>query len=144
VTSIEPTVIHFVEPLMVSLSSRSVLGRSRVMQYGDELAITDEVLEASRDRLGNSWLEDWLSSGEEEYRRGDKPIARRGPWPADVCRLAPGSFERADARQAAIEDAFAITDPQARAVRRREIDEFFGPGEPTSRTHMNVVPGAAR
>jgi hypothetical protein len=139
----EPITVHFTAPITVGMST-SVTGDSRLFPYGSELEVTPQIIEASRDRFGASWLEDWLTNGEDEYRRGDKLIARRGPWPADICRLAPGSFERADAREAAVREAFQIADSQARADRRREIEAYFGPGEPTSRTHMNVVPGAAR
>lgn len=141
-TSTEQPTIHFYESMTITLSP-SLAARGRVYGYGDELVITDAVREASRDRHGHSWL-DWLDSDAYEYRRGDRLIARRGPWPAGVCRLSPGSFEWADAREQAVREAFTITDPSARAERRREIEAFYGPAEPTSRTHLTVSPGAAR
>jgi hypothetical protein len=140
VTTTEQPVIHFYESMTITLSP-SLAARSRVYGYGDELVITDDVREASRDRNGRSWL-DWLDTDADEYRRGERLIARRGPWPAGTCRLSPGSFEWTDAREQAVREAFTITDPSARAERRREIEAFYGPAEPTSRTHAVIGAGA--
>jgi hypothetical protein len=143
VSTTEPITIHFLTATTVGMST-SVTGDSRLFPYGSELEVTPQIIEASRDRFGASWLEHWLTNGEDEYRRGDKLVARRGPWPADICRLAPGSFERADAREAAVREAFQLADPQARADRRREIEAYFGSAGTTSRTHATLSPGVAR
>jgi hypothetical protein len=143
VTTTEPVIVHFLGDLSVTLS-RSAVGHARVMEYGDQLELTDEIIQASRDRNGNSWLVDWLNSGEDEHRRGDKVIARRGPWPAGTCRLRPGSFAWHAARDQAVRETFEITDPVLRAQHRRDLDAYYGRPPATSRTHMTTSPAPAQ
>lgn len=133
-----PPVIHFVDSLLLHLSAHSVLGRTRVMKYGDEIELTDEVIEANRDRHGRSWIDDWLNTGDEEYHRGGKVVARRGPWPAGTCRLSPGSFEWYEARGQAVKQTFLIEDQAARAEARREVESFYG-SLPSSGQTMRVI-----
>jgi hypothetical protein len=135
----EPVIVHFLRPMVVA-TGISVLGQSRVVGYGDEMIVTDEVRQASLDRNGDSWWR-WLDQGADEYRRGDQVICRRGPWPKGRLRLEPGSPVWEDARRRAIADALSLTDPEQRHEARRQVDVEFGPAQPTSRTIRTVGPG---
>lgn len=132
----EPVTIHFLEPMSVCIST-SAAGMGRVLAFGDELEITEEVRAASRDRNGNSWLA-WLDEGKDEYVRRGRVVCRRGVWPEGQLRLAPGSFEWEEARRKAIDEALSIKDPAERRAARKRVDEEYGPGRPTSRTLSEV------
>jgi hypothetical protein len=133
----EPVTVHFLSPMTVCLRATAT-GASRVFAYGDELTVTPEIREANKDRNGNSWLS-WLDEGQDEYVRRGRVICRRGRWPEDELRLAPGSFEWEEARRQAIAEALSLKDdPAERRAARQRVDEQFGPGKPTSRTLAEV------
>jgi len=135
-----PAVLIHLLRAVTLLTSSSITGMGRVYAFGDELEVTPAIIEANRDRNGKSSLA-WVEDGEDEWRRGDVIIARRGPWPAGTCKLESGSFSWTDAKAAAIKTALSVDDPLERQQRRRQVEEFYGPSKPTSKTHQVISAG---
>lgn len=139
-TQSSPVRIHFLRAVTL-LTSSSITGMGRVYAFGDELDVTPALIEANRDRNGKSPLA-WVEAGEEEWRRGEVIVARRGPWPAGTCKLENGSFAWTDAKAGAIKTALSVDDQAERQQRRREVEAFYGPSKPTSETHQVIAAGA--
>ena len=119
---------HAVRPvsLPVSLSAHQP---PRLLNVADEILLTAEVIEANRDRAGRCALLDNL----------DSPSAaiQRGPAPATLSRLAPGSFEAAEAREARRQAAHRLEDPAEKARALADVVATFG-REQTSKTLMVI------
>ncbi len=81
-TTQEPQLVHSVASGLTVPVSRTW---TEVMKYGDELTITDEIRQASRDRNGVSWC-DVLSGEPAQVRRWGRVFFSPGPFPADVSR----------------------------------------------------------
>lgn len=124
--------IHFLSALTVHVPNGSRFGRGRVMTFGEELPITDELRRLNTDRHGNCWL-DLVDDEPAQEARWGCVMFRRGPWPSDRLRFAPGSFEWEDARERARQKAWREDDPARRAELLRAVKEEYGPA-PTSRT----------
>jgi hypothetical protein len=106
-------------------------GGHAIFDYGHEVVLTEQMVEASRGRDGTSLLLDRI-------RRGDG--IHHGPWPAERgSRLRPGSFEFRDARERARQDAHRESDPEKRAVLLAKVHEDYG-CEVTSRTLTTKMP----
>lgn len=137
-------VVHFLSAVSVA-TSMSPFGSGRVFAFGDQLVVTPEIREANRDRTGASFF-DWLDGTADALVRNGRTICARGPWPEGRLRLEPGSPAWEDARQPAISQALAITDPEERGEARRQVDVEFGTPGPTSRTLQEIKyhDGAAR
>lgn len=118
----EPFPVHFLKP--VSLRVTGGLDGGRVLGFGDELTVTEDIVKLNTDRLGNCGLLDAIEQGE---------AVRRGPWPDGVSRLLPGSFEWEAARERARKAAHKLDDPEERARALAKVTEVYGPA-PTSRT----------
>lgn len=122
------TRIHFIG------AAFTVHGRdSRVMEYGDELAITPEFRQANLDRNGHCWL-DMIDNEDAQISRWGRVMFRRGPWPEGQLRFERGSVRWETAYTDAIRQAWKIEDDVESARRRREIRALFGPPLPTSKT----------
>lgn len=118
-----PVRVHFLGAMAVCVAP-GVHG-SRVFAYGDELEITQEIVDLNTDRTGHCALLDRLDS--------ESGTVRRGPWPEGVLRLLPGSFEHAEARETARQEAHRILDPVKRQAALKAVGERYG-SVPTSRT----------
>ncbi|GMA27052.1 hypothetical protein [Arenivirga flava] len=119
--------IHFKRAITVNLGTTLASG-SEVFQRGNELTLTADIIAASRDRNGDSWIIRELDKGAQSSTIGT------GPWPEDVLPWRVGSADWADAREKARIEAHkhpteAEVAEALAAVRRR-----FGPSAPTSRT----------
>ena len=139
-TAEPPTMIHF---LASGLTIQIRMGWGKVMRYGDQLPITPEVVEANKDRNGRSWLE-LVDDEPAQVRRFGKVAFRRGPWPSDLPRYEPGSFEHAEAREIARAKAHELLDPKERAKALRAVEVQFGRGPTTNRTIANYRDDEAR
>lgn len=117
-----PMTVHFTGAVTVLVSKRPL--RSLVFAYGDELEITEELVDLNTDRLGRCALLDRIDA--------DGRVCS-GPWPEGMLRLLPGSFEHAEARKRAVQDAHALADPTERKTALARVREDFGQA-PTSRT----------
>lgn len=125
----EPFTVHFLAARTVMISSSQVKG-SRVFTYGDELEVTQEIVELNTDRNGNCPLLEVIEDGEQ---------VRRGPWPEGKLRLQPGSPEFEAKRESDRQEAHKIEDPEKRRAALADVRATYG-SAPTSRTIM-FVPG---
>lgn len=129
-TDHEPlTEINFLGSLTVHIQGQ----RSRVFEYGESLAVTEEVRQGSLDRHGRSWL-DLADDDAAQCQRWGQVMFRRGPWPKGVLACQHGSERWEKAYREAKRQAREIEDPVDRAARKREIAATFGPPPMTSRT----------
>lgn len=122
--------IHFLGPLTIRRDASMAGGM--VTNYGDELVITDEMIEASNDRNGDSWL-DLANDEQAQVKRWGTVMFRTGPWLEGVLRHAIGTDGWRRALDATKAEARAIPDSNIRRRRLREIDQEFG-NVPTSTT----------
>jgi hypothetical protein len=124
-----PDKVHFYGPLTAYLGGFS----SQSMKWGDELEVTENVREMSKDRNGISWL-DLVDDEDEQLRRFGKVLFRAGPWPADEPEWDPGSLEEEDAREAARVAAWKVPGDAARSAALAKVNEDFGRMKATSKT----------
>ncbi|WP_322937589.1 hypothetical protein [Nocardioides bizhenqiangii] len=107
-----------------------------VSRRGQELVVTADLIEASKDR--NGLVAPWLALAhdpEAQVRRFDEQIVGTGPWPSDLVKQEPGSTEHDDARRAAVREANALPTKGERARALAEVERRYGPSQPTSRTN---------
>lgn len=121
-----PMTVHFKSALTVHVSERPT--RACIFAYGDELEITEEIVRLNTDRFGRCALLERIDT--------DGTICS-GPWPEGVSRLEPGSFEYAEARERAVRDAHALSDPSAKQEALHRVRQDFG-SVPTSRTIATI------
>lgn len=113
--------IHFRSSMSVALGESS---DGRVFHRGEELVLTADIIEASKDRLGNSWLD--LDASEQVKRYG-KQVWGHGPVPDDVDFYNGGDTASRDiARIRARDAAMAISDPVQRAAAWEAVRAEFG------------------
>ena len=137
-TTKEPQLVHFVASGLTVPVSRTW---TEVMKYGDELTITDEIREASRDRNGVSWC-DLLNDEPAQVRRYGKVFFRPGPFPADVSRVEPGSDEHRQAAWQARREASSIENPVDRRAALREVEREYGPDATRTSKTLSVYAGS--
>jgi hypothetical protein len=126
----EPLFIHFLAPKSIVIDR---FGFGRVLEYGDEIEVTGQLIEDNTDRTGACFL-DLLGNDEEQERRWGKVVFRRGRWPAGQSRLERGSFAWADAREAARKAAWTIENLATRQEALRKVEADFGPALPANKT----------
>jgi hypothetical protein len=107
---------------------------SEVSTRGQTVTVTQALLDASINRLGESWLE---ATEEEQEARYGAVRWRRGPAPDDLESWTPGSVEHDEAREKARKLAFSIADPQAQAQALAEVYAKFG-RRSTSKTLQHI------
>ncbi len=125
--------VHAVRAVTVHTST-SLGAIARVLTYGDEMVLTDEIIEANRDRLGRCAL----------LERLDDPAGplRRGPWPEGLDRMEPGSPAWDNARAAALQAAALLPEPdQQRAAAARVREKYGSTSGARSRTLAQYGPG---
>lgn len=113
-----------------------------VAKRGDEVTITDELLEANTNRLGN--LAPWLLEAHDpdaQIRRWGQQRVGVGPWPKDLLTTAPATPEHEDARRRAVRAAYGIANESEREAALCEIKEKFGPPRPSN---VSIKYGAVR
>lgn len=116
--------ITFYSTMLVLLNDDPWTSISQTMNRGEHLTITEEIIAASKDRFGNSWLE-LLDDEAAQERRWGKPMFTRGkvvldPWER---RGDPVWAQHRDRARAA---AHALVDPNEKAAAFRAIDKRFG------------------
>jgi hypothetical protein len=105
--------IHALGAITVPTST-SMASQSRNLQYGDEMVLTAEVIEALRDRNGRVRLLELLDDEPAQVRVWSEVKIRRGPWPSTddpLDRIQPDSPQWDDARTAALQAAALLPDP---------------------------------
>jgi hypothetical protein len=120
--------VHFYSTLSIAWPEAG----GRVVTYGDEIRVTDELRVLNTDRLGNCWLDIVADREAQLVKYGEVRFAP-GRWPGTVSRLEPGSMAEDDARAKAYRDAWLLPTEEerleARAAARREY------GLPSSMVH---------
>ncbi|WP_143017873.1 hypothetical protein [Microbacterium testaceum] len=110
-----------------------------VRHRGYTFTVDDELLDDSKDRDGNSWL-DLVDDDQAQIERWSKVILARGACPESVTHWnGPGDTAGRDrAREDARLMALAITDPVERFEALQRTREVYG-RKPTS-TSLGYVP----
>lgn len=116
--------IHFRAAMSVATGGIGDGADGRVYHRGEELVITEQIIAASKDRLGNSWLD--LDASEQVQRYG-KQVWGHGPVPDDVDFYNGGDRASRDiARIRARDAAMAISDPVQREAAWKAVRDEFG------------------
>lgn len=116
---------HAVTTGITVATSTSLLGASTVLTRGQTVTLTADMIEASRDRNGDSWLDLLHDDLAQIARWGEVRIAP-GPAPADMAPWLPGSPEEDAAREQARRAAYALVDDAERRLALARVDERFG------------------
>lgn len=109
--------VHAIRTVAVHMGT-SLGSVSRVLSHGDEMILTQAIIEANRTRDGADALGALLD-------QPDGPL-RRGPWPKGVDRLEPGSPQWDDARAAALRAAAMLPDPDDQRAAAARVREKYG------------------
>lgn len=109
--------IHFLESGF-TFSSSDNISSGIVARRGMTVTITDDLIRASLDRNGDSWLQ----------RVGDPNETRfaSGPFPSDLAVLVPGSNEHERERERRRQVAWALPDEVDRAKALKAVQSEFG------------------
>jgi hypothetical protein len=125
--------VHVVGPTLSVHTKPNSTDSVRVLSYGDELLITNEVIMANTDTNGKCRLMEWIDDEPRQVRELGQVVVRRGPWPEGKSRLLYGDVEWQEAREAARQEAHKIENGQERTRALARVDQDYGP-RPTSRT----------
>jgi hypothetical protein len=130
-------VCHFVRSGMnVQTKVGDWTGASTITSVrGQNFVVTADIIEASKDRHGNSWLE-LVDDPEAQKRRWSHgPYFARGPAPADMSHWEPFSIEATlefEARRQVLYDS--VRDPDELALKLRELQRSpLGKSLPTAK-----------
>lgn len=111
--------VHFLVHTNIATAHGSV-----IIRPGTELTLTGSIIQLSKDRNGESWL-DLVDDPAAQVRQHGRVRFGRGPAPADLLP-DPGTPEHDDQHLLAHDAAWRITDPQARAEALAQVHERFG------------------
>lgn len=111
----------------------SAFPMGEISKRGDELLLTDEIIEANTDRLGRCFFAD-LHSTEDQIAKYGRVVMARGPRPDGMLSTEPGTIDHELARARERRDAYAIPQPEIRKATLDSIKERYGDGPKTSRT----------
>lgn len=89
---------------------------ARNVSYGSEVVLTEEIIDANRDRYGHCALLDLLDDEPGQIKAWGMVKVRRGPWPSHVSRIEVGSPAHDDARRAALHAAALLPEDEQRAA----------------------------
>ena len=117
--------VHFLATVNVTLRPDSHAG-SRLFNYGDELLMTPEIIDANRDRFGRCHLLDVLHDDEAQIRKWGRRIIAPGPWPEGELRIQRGSNEWNEARERALAVAADLPSEEERRIARAKVREQYG------------------
>lgn len=118
-------------------TGRGFTSASHVTTAGETYTITQQLLEASRDAGGRSWLRH-LVSDEAQVRRWGAVRFGIGPAPEGMTP-EPGTAEHREAREQARREAWAQPTAQARTAALAAVESRFGPA-PISSTTISTTP----
>lgn len=113
-----------------------------VLQRGQNLTITQAMLEASRDRHGRYSGPALAYDELTQYERYGDVLFRPGPAPLDLESWKYGDADWAAAREQARAEAHALPTADARAAALRAVIERFG-APPVTSTTLNSAPNAS-
>lgn len=119
-------VIHAVQSGLKLDETTGPMSRSIELHRGREIELNEQLIDASRDRLGNTFL-DLVHYPEEQVRRWGQVKLAFGPRPIDFRDIEPGTTEAEIARENDREMVKTMTaDPRERQMMFKAIDEEFG------------------
>ena len=124
--------LHFLVTGLTHPRERSGVLYHEVCRRGQELVLSERIIEACRDRVGTSWL-DLLHDPAAQVKRFGRELIAPGPAPEGTLPEV-GSAEFEDASREAYSLAAAIKDDGQRRAALAQVEQRFGPRPPTSRT----------
>lgn len=125
--------VHFLGAMTVPTST-SMARPSRNLQFGDELVLTAEVIEALRDRHGRVRLLELLDDEPAQVLAYGSVKVRRGPWDPSVERIQPGSYAWDQARERERALALSLPEGEQRVALARVREKYGMPSSSTSTT----------
>lgn len=125
--------VHFLVTGFTYCTSSSLLAAGAISTRGDELVITEELVEANTDRNGKCFLAGLHSPEAQEQAYGQRVIAP-GPRPDGMLSTTPGTPEHEIARARERHAAFALQDPKDVEAALADIRSRYGRAPTTSRT----------
>lgn len=115
-------VVHFRASMTVALGGSD----GKVFHRGEELVLTEQIIEDAKGRDGTSWI-DVAGDPQAQVTRWGKQIVGIGPIPEGIDFYNGGdSASRDIARIRARDAALAITDPVQRAEAWEAVRDEFG------------------
>ena len=129
--------IHFLVDGFTFPLDSGLMAQSHVSRRGETAVITQKLIDASRDRDGNSWL-DLLHDELGQIERWGQVRFAPGAAPADMSPWLPGTPEADAAREQERRAAWAILDDGERHRTLAEIDARFG--RPLTSRTLNSAP----
>jgi hypothetical protein len=100
---------------------------------GENIVLTADIIELSKDRYGDSWLQDIDDLDAQKVRWSEGPYFARGPAPEGMSHWEPGTVEQVlelQARRQVLYDS--VKDPDELAVKLRELQRSpLGQNVPT-------------
>lgn len=106
---------------------------AKIANRGDEITVSEDLLELNRDRYGQ--LPPWLALAkdpEAQLRVFGFEAVGTGPWPDLLSKTIPGTVEHDEAREEARRVAWTIQDDRKRQAALDEVEDAFGPMSTTS------------
>jgi hypothetical protein len=125
----------------ISTKPNSWTSASAVLDRSATVTITDDLIEASRDRYGVLGWPAILHDPDAQVRRWGRVMIAPGPAPADLRRWEYGDAQWKSARENARAAAWAETDPEERRAKLADLEREYGPTLPTSKTTAIYGPG---
>lgn len=117
----EPFEVHFFSAMTIPASDMNGL----MVRYGQTITVTPSIHFFSQDRNGNSWL-DLIDDPAAQVSRYGKVRFARGPWPADLSPLEPGTAEESFAIADAWQEMWNLPTEEERSTRRAELRKIYG------------------
>ena len=125
--------IHFLASGFMFASSTSFTAANEISRRGQTVTVTEALIDASKDRLGNdSWLA-LVDDNDGQQRRWGKVIFAGGPAPVGLSPWTPGTPEETEAHDHARSAAYALPDGPERREALADVVAVFGRPS-TSRT----------
>jgi hypothetical protein len=125
--------IHFLAAMTVPVRG-GIAPEGAALARGSVLTVTSAIVEAGRDRNGNSWL-DLVDDVDGQAARWGQKMFARGPWPDGAEPWTPGAPDWFEAREQARRAAWAIVNPDERQAALRNVERRYGAAPTTSTTH---------
>lgn len=107
------------------------LGASHVTTRGETFVLTSAIVEATTNRLGDTWT-DRIHDEQWQRERWGKPRFAPGPAPEGMQPWERGTSDWEAARRSAVHDASREPDSARRAAALRRVQEVYGDAPATS------------
>ncbi|MFF0909738.1 hypothetical protein ACFWZW_03495 [Microbacterium enclense] len=133
------TTVHVLVSGVTVHVGEQMLSSGRVLTRGQNVVITDAMIERTRNRLGQLGGIALAADEDEQLRRWGQIRFRVGEAPADLKSWLPGSTEWREAREKARRAAWAQPSDSEQAYALALVEKEFGPAPLTSAT-LNSAP----